>query len=121
MKEFALIFRANEGMASAATEITPAQMQERMTHWNNWMGSIAARDRLSSSGNRLGIRESKTVAPGNVVTDGPFTEVKEFINGFIIVKAQNVDEAVEMAKGCPILAGGGKVEVRPLVSPDDNK
>jgi hypothetical protein len=57
-----------------------------------------------------------------VVTDGPYTEVKEFINGFIIVKAQTVDEAVEMAKGCPILfAAGGKVEIRPLVAPDDNK
>jgi len=120
MKEFALIFRMN-GDAAGAADITPAQMQERMTYWNNWMGSIAARDRLSSSGHRLGIRESKTVAPGNVVTDGPYTEVKEFINGFIIVKAQSVDEAIEMAKGCPILFGDGKVEVRPLVAPDDNK
>ncbi|HVU55767.1 MAG TPA: YciI family protein [Puia sp.] len=122
MKEFALIFRVEGDFTSAAADITPAQMQERMTHWSNWMGSIAARDRLSSSGHRLGIKESKTVASGNVVTDGPYTEVKEFINGFIIVKAQTVDEAVEMAKGCPILfAQGGKVEVRPLVAPDDNK
>ncbi|HEY4205493.1 MAG TPA: YciI family protein [Puia sp.] len=121
MKEFALIFRVNGDVTSASTDITPAQMQERMTYWNNWMGSIAARDRLSSSGHRLGIKESKTVAPDNVVTDGPYAEVKEFINGFIIVKAQSVDEAVEMAKSCPILFGNGKVEVRPLVAPDDNK
>ena len=105
---------------SAATELTPAEMQERLTSWGNWMGSIAAKDKLVDKGHRLGIRESKTVAPGNVVTDGPYTEVKEFINGFIVVKTQTVEEAVEIAKGCPILFGGGKVEVRPLVAPDDN-
>jgi len=60
------------------------------------------------------------VAPGNVVTDGPYTEVKEFINGYIVVKTQSVEEAVEIAKACPMLFGGGKVEVRPLVAPDDN-
>ena len=120
MKEFALIFRIDGDAAASAADITPAQMQERMTYWSNWMGGIAARDRMSYSGHRLGIRESKTVAPGDVVTDGPYTEVKEFINGFMIVKAQSVDEAVEMAKSCPILFGGGKVEVRPLVASDDN-
>lgn len=121
MKEFALIFRIDGNAVACAGEVTPAQMQERMTYWTNWMGGIAARDRLSSSGHRLGIRESKTIASGNVVTDGPYTEVKEFINGYVIIKAQSVDEAVEMAKGCPILfAEGGKVEVRPLVAPDDN-
>jgi hypothetical protein len=120
MKEFALIFRTNEEANAGAAEITPAQMQERMTSWSNWMGGIAARDRMSYTGHRLGIRESKSVAPGDVVTDGPYTEVKEFINGFMIIKAQSIDEAVDIAKGCPILFGGGKVEVRPLVASDDN-
>jgi hypothetical protein len=119
MKEFALIFRVNG--ETPAQELTPAQMQERMTSWGNWMGSIAAKDKLANSGHRLGIRESKTVAAGNVITDGPYTEVKEFINGFIVVRTQTVDEAVEIAKGCPILFGeGSKVEVRPLVAPEDN-
>ena len=119
MKEFALIFRMSNP-TEPAPQVTPAEMQERMNSWSNWMGSIAARDRLADGGHRLGIRESKTVAPGNVVTDGPYTEVKEFINGYIVVKASSVDEAVEMAKGCPIIFGGGKVEVRPLVAPEDN-
>ena len=117
-----MIFRIDGDASANAADVTPAQMQERMTYWSNWMGGIAAKDRLSSSGHRLAIRESKTIASGNVVTDGPYTEVKEFINGFMIVKAQSVDDAIELAKGCPILfAEGGKVEVRPLVAPDDNR
>lgn len=119
MKEFALIFRVKD---APATHLTPAEMQERMTSWMNWMGGIAARDKLANNGSRLGVGGSKWVGSDKVVSDGPYTEVKEFINGYIIVRAASVDEAVEMAKECPIiLGGGGKVEVRPLVPPDFNE
>ena len=85
MKEFALIFRVKEGLGA---EVSPAEMQERMTHWMNWMGGIAAKDKLVSSGNRLGVKGSKWVGPNGVVSDGPYTEVKEFINGYIVVRAE---------------------------------
>lgn len=119
MKEFALIFRVEQ---NPTANVSPAEMQVRMTRWMDWMGGIAARDRLVNSGNRLGIKGSKWVGPDKLVSDGPYTEVKEFINGYIIVKAESVDEAVEIAKECPVILGaGGKVEVRPLVTPDNNE
>ena len=120
MKEFALIFRISDNGSSAA-QLTPAQIQERGTVWANWMGGIAARNQLVNGGSRLGLKESKTVKADKSVTDGPYVEVKEFINGYIIIRANSVDEAVEIAKECPILYGGGKVEVRPLVTPDNNE
>jgi hypothetical protein len=116
MKEFALIFRVENG---PMPDLSPAEWQERMTSWMNWMGGIAAKDRLVNNGSRLGVKGSKWLGAGGVVSDGPYTEVKEFINGYTIIRAESVDEAAEMAKGCPILfAPGGKVEVRPLVTPD---
>ena len=120
MKEFALIFRVEQN--GAAEQVSPAEMQARMTSWMNWMGSIAARDKLVSQGTRLGVKGSKWVGADKVVTDGPYTEIKEFINGFILVKTDSIAEAVEIAKDCPILMGGaGKVEVRPLVASDNNE
>lgn len=116
MKEFALIFRTS---TDNEFRPTPAQMQEMLTSWTNWMGGIAAKDRLADKGSRMGISGSKTLAPGNVITDGPYTEVKEFINGVMYIRAEDIDEAVELAKGCPMLNGGGKVEIRPLVTPDN--
>jgi hypothetical protein len=117
MKEFVLIYRMTE---NPDFKPTPAQMQEMMTGWMNWMGSIAARDMLVDKGRRLGIKEAKTVGADNVVSDGPYTEIKEFINGYTIIKANSIDEAVEIAKGCPILYGkGNKVEVRAVVAPDN--
>ncbi|HXS37204.1 MAG TPA: YciI family protein [Flavipsychrobacter sp.] len=119
MKEFALIFRVQPDLA---TNVNPAEMQQRMTNWMNWMGGIAAKDKLVSNGNRLGLKGSKLVGKDSVVSDGPFTEVKEFINGYIIIRADFVDAAVEIAKECPIVVGGGgSVEVRPLVAMDYNE
>lgn len=119
MKEFALIFRVSGKPADV--QLTPAQMQDRMTSWTNWKGGIAARNQLANGGSRLGVKGSKTVKADRSVTDGPYAEVKEFINGYIIVKTNSLEEAVEIAKDCPMLDGGGKVEVRPLVTPDNNE
>ena len=47
-----------------------------------------------------------------MVTDGPFAESKEAVAGFFVVQARSLDEAVEIAKGCPGLEYGQTVEVR---------
>jgi hypothetical protein len=119
MKEFALVFRVDN---TPMPKRSPEEMQKMYTTWMNWMGGIAAKDRLVNNGSRLGVKGSKWVGSGGVVSDGPYTEVKEFINGYTIVRAETAEEAAEMAKGCPILfAPGGSVEVRPLVAPDFNE
>lgn len=113
MKEFALIFRQSQ-------RPSPEQMQQLFEEWMNWMGSIAAQNKMADKGNRLSVTESKVVNADNTVTDGPFTEIKEFINGYIVVKGESIDDAVELAKSCPILGVGGNVEVRAIVTPDDH-
>jgi hypothetical protein len=117
MKEFVLVFRDSN---NPDFKPSPEQMQEVLSDWMNWMGGIAAQNKLANSGSRLSVTNAKTVKPNNVVTDGPYMEIKEFINGYTIVKTANVDEAVELAKGCPILKIGGNVEVRAVVASDDN-
>ena len=118
MKEFVLIFRTSNN-----PDFKPSaeQMQQMMASWTNWMNSISDAGKLVSNGTRLGISNAKVVMPGNVVTNGPFTEIKEFINGYTIIKTNSVDEAVEIAKECPMVkGGGGSVEVRAAVSSEDN-
>jgi hypothetical protein len=48
------------------------------------------------------------------VTDGPFAEAKDVVAGYIVVEASNLEEAVALSEGCPILEVGGSVEVRPV-------
>lgn len=57
----------------------------------------------------------KIIAHKSAVTDGPFAESKEAIAGFFIIRADSLEQAVELAKGCPGLEFGLTVELRALV------
>ena len=109
MKEFALIFRLNK---DSNAKPSPEQIQERM----NWLASIAAQDKLADKGNTLSPVSAKTIKPGNVVTDGPYAEIKEFISGYMIVKTETIEEAIELAKANPIFKIGGNIEVREILN-----
>ncbi len=114
MDEFILIFRHQDGQKLAS----PEQMQIWMKQTMDWIGGIAAQNKFSG-GNGLPFDDAKVVWPNNVVTNGPFGEIKETIGGYIIVKANSVEEAVEFAKGSPVLQGeGNSVEVRKIARAD---
>lgn len=114
MKEFMMIFR-NEKMEGG--EMSSAeQMQAVMGQWQNWIGDIVAQGKYSGT-NRLN-SEGKTLKPNNVSIDGPYAEVKEMVGGYLVVKADTLDEAVAMAKTCPNLLYGGSVEVRGVMTID---
>lgn len=113
MKEFLLIFR-NEPMATSTTPPSPEQIQAMMKPWQDWLGGIAARNLLVTPGNRLE-GGGKLIRSGNMVTNGPFAEVKEIVGGYTIIKANSLEEATELASDCPILHVGGCVEVRAIV------
>jgi hypothetical protein len=68
---------------------------------------------MSNPGDAL-MQEGRVVSSKKGVTDGPFVELKEVIGGFSLIEAPDIDAAAELAKGCPGLALGGTVEVRPL-------
>ena len=110
MEEFALIMMHEDGHKVAS----PEQIQIWMKQTMDWIGGIAALNKFSG-GTGLPFEDSRVVRSNNVVTNGPFGEIKETIGGFIVVKADSVDEAVEFAKGCPVLQGeGNSVEVRKI-------
>ena len=96
-----------------AMQLSPEQMQDNIKQWQDWIGGIAAQGKFVST-NRLGF-EGKTLKPNNIITDGPYAEVKEILGGYVIVKANSLDEAILLAQGCPILFIGGHVEVRNIL------
>ena len=51
---------------------------------------------------------------GELVVDGPYAEAKEAIAGYYRIRAADIEQAGEIARGCPILTYGGSVEVRPM-------
>lgn len=117
MKEFLLVFRRD--FVATEAQPSPEQMQAMMKTWQDWMGGLAAQNKLVSSGNRLD-KEGKVVKPNNVITNGPYVEIKEAIGGYIVIRANTIDEAAELSKGCPILLIGGNVEVRTIIPMESN-
>lgn len=108
MKDFLFVFRADP---SKMPQGTPEERKAITQTWMDWMASISAKNMLGDRGNRLG-STGKVVRPNNVITNGPYTEIKETIGGYTMIKAESYEDAVELAKGCPILKFGGNVEVR---------
>lgn len=109
-----LIFRHQDGSKLAS----PEQMQIWMKQTMDWINGIAAQNKFIG-GNGLPFDDARVVRHNHVVTNGPFGEIKETIGGYIMVKASSVDEAVEFAKGCPVLQGDGNtVEVRRIAKGD---
>ena len=111
MKEFVMVYRS-EPMGEI--KLTPEGNMAVSKEWENWMGGIAAQNKLVSPGMRLG-NEGRTIKPGNVVTNGPYAEIKEIVGGLSIFRADSIEEATEWAKTCPILNVGGNVEVRDII------
>ncbi len=110
MKDFLLIYRMDNTQAQQRT-IEEAQAMTKK--WMDWIGSIAAQNKLVDRGNRLEM-SGRVVKPSNVVTNGPYSEIKESLGGYSMVRAEDYDTAVELAKGCPVLTVGGNVEVREI-------
>ncbi len=110
MKDFLFVYRTDY---RKSTNPSPEEMQTSTKRWMDWIGGIAAQNKLADRGNRL-FPTGNTLKPGNVITDGPYTELKESIAGYSIVKADSLEEATEMAKGCPGLKVGGNVEIREI-------
>ncbi len=108
MTDYLYLFRGGDaGMA----KLSPEQIQAHMQAWGAWMGELGQKGKLK--GGEPLAKEGKQLVAADRVLDGPYTE-GEMVGGYLIVKAGNLDEATELAKGCPIFETGGTIEVRPL-------
>jgi hypothetical protein len=110
MKEFALLFRFP---SIDQSKIPPDEYKALAKKWQDWVGGIAAQGKIGATGLRLGM-EGKVLKPGGVVTDGPFVEIREILGSFIVIKADDLEEATTLAHGCPALDSNGSVEIRPI-------
>ena len=92
---------------------SPAQMQEMYAKFGAWQEKF--KENLVDMGGKLG--EGKVVA-SEAPTDGPFVEVKELVGGYMIVSAENLEGAIEVARGCPgLVSPGSGVEVIEIRTP----
>ncbi len=107
---FMMVFRYTPNPEYRPTTEEIAQMKE---DWGSFIGTIALKEKLEST-HQLGF-EGKQIAADLSVSEGFVIADKRMVSGNMIVKANSLDEAVEMAKDSPILKMGGTVEVRSII------
>jgi hypothetical protein len=114
MADFLFLYRNTEADARKYMG-TPEAAQASMKLWMAWMADLEAKGHLKSRGEPLERTGRTVTGPNNQVTDGPYAEAKDIVSGFSLIVAKDEAEAVELAKGCPVLRGAGSVEVRPVM------
>ncbi len=114
MSDFVYLFRIGVEAQREAMG-TPERAQQVMERWMVWMRKLEADGHLKDRGQPLD-RGGKVVrGKEQTVTDGPYVEAKDLVAGFIVVEARDLAEAAALAAACPMLEGGGSVEVRPIM------
>lgn len=96
---------------------SPEEQQAVIQRFNAWNDKLRAEERFVSAGKLTQDRGSTVRGKGEeAVVDGPYSEAKEAIGGFFLVRAESAAKAAEIAKGCPVITYGGSVEVREMAA-----
>ena len=112
MNEFLYLYRGGSQPESRE------EGEQVMRKWITWLTELREKGHIVDSGQPLEATGKVVQGRQKQVTDGPYAETKDVIGGFSVIRANDIDHAVELAKGCPAFEGGGMVEIRPVMKMD---
>ncbi|QJW90648.1 hypothetical protein HNV11_15285 [Spirosoma taeanense] len=115
MEKFMFIFHSPYSQETAFMQQSPEAIQAEIQKWNQWIGGIAAQGKMLGTEALMPSGKIMTQG-GELVTDGPYTEGKEIVGGYMLLQAADLDDAVALAQGCPMFDSNGTVEVRQIVN-----
>jgi hypothetical protein len=108
MKEYLLLLRGGKPM-SAKTE---AESKAEMQAWGTYMGKLGEKNQFAGG---LPLVSGGMVVSANGTLSEPVNSVKEgIVGGYLIVKADSLQKAAELAKDCPHIANEGNIEIREI-------
>jgi hypothetical protein len=110
--EYMLLFRGKQWDKGLSTQELQ-QVMDKVTAWAEGLqgqGKARAGQPLGAQGRIVSGKK------GGFVADGPFAESKEGIGGYLVLRADDLNEAVEIARSNPILEYGVTIEVRPILA-----
>ena|SRR3979490_3462977 len=108
--EYMLLFRGTHWDKGLSNE----DIQNVMGRWIAWFERLTQQGKAKAGQPLAETGKIVSGKKGGTVADGPFAESKEAIAGYILLQVDALDEAVEIAKGCPGLDYGVTIEVRPI-------
>jgi hypothetical protein len=108
MKEYLLLLRGGKPMANK----TEAENKAEMQAWIAYMGGLAHNEQLAGGSPLVG--GGQTVSANRTVAEAITSAKEGIVGGYLIVKADSLDAAAEIAKGCSHIANEGNIEVREI-------
>ena len=111
MKEFMLL---RKGEARLLKSLSAEEKQRVMEKLISFVNRLRAEDRWVG-GSNLGSGFSLYSEKGLTLTDGPFPETKETLNGYVIFKAKDHEEALAISRTCPALTFGEHLEMYEMI------
>jgi len=110
MAKFMMIIHGTPGMWD---RLSPEEIQRKVERYQAWAGRIRSSGRYVSSeklgeegGKLLGVQRDRLS-----IVDGPYSEAKEVVGGYFVLRAADYDEAIEITRDCPFLEDG-RIELR---------
>ena len=112
MNDYLLLFRGGDARRLNEQK-DPDRWQAHMAKWKTWMEKLGQQGKFISG---QPLEEGGAVITGSekAITDGPFTEGKEIVAGYLMIRANDQAEAIELSKDCPVLEHEGIVEIREM-------
>ena len=112
MAEFMVLIRGCDDVYDA---MSPEEVQAAVQQYIDWDSQLRQQGRFVASNKLISGGAVVRNGQGQLVVDGPYAETKEAIGGYYVFEASDLNEACEIARGCPVLGHGGFVEVRGVV------
>jgi hypothetical protein len=112
MSKFVFIFRGGRD-----AQISPADLAKHLAAWTTWVGQLTENGHVEPGGGALQDGGKTLRGKAKTLTDGPYAEAKDLVTGSLNILAASLEEATELARGCPIFEYGGSVEVRAATPP----
>jgi hypothetical protein len=110
--EYMLLFRGPHWDRGLSTD----ELQQVMNKVMAWFEGLSERGKMKGAQPLGGQGRVISGTDGQFVVDGPFTETKEAVGGYLVLQADSANEAVEIARSIPTLRYGVSVEVRPILA-----
>lgn len=112
MDKFLYLFRNDPTVLKS---LSPEQMERRLKRTLEWIESLRMKGHFQG-GVRLEGEGRVIRGTSRTVSDGPYVESKDMVGGYLLIEAGDLDQAMALTEGCPLVEGGS-VEVRPVSGP----
>jgi hypothetical protein len=109
MARYLFVYRSDENTFDT---MPPDDIQRFNEKWRVWIADGTQHGWMLDASKAL--KTEGCVVTADSKTDGPYVEGNDVVRGYVKVQADTLDAAAELARGCPVLQHGGRVEVRPF-------